>query len=54
MELECQFSSLPPVGHEQLFGVISPGMLVPHMSHDILQQIVSEASAAAKNRTSNV
>ena len=45
---------LAPVGHEQLFSVISPGLSVPHISDDILQQIVSEASAAAQNRTSNV
>ena len=45
---------LAPVGHEQLFSVISPVLSVPHISDDILQQIVSEASAAAQNRTSNV
>ena len=54
MELECQFSKLAPVGHKQLFRVISPGMPVPQMSEDILQQTASEASAVAKNRTSNV
>ena len=44
---------LAPVGHEQLFSVISPDCS-PRISDDILQHIVSEGSAAAQNRTSNV
>ena len=54
MELECQFFKLAAVGHEHLFSVISLGMSVPHISDDNLQQVVGEASAAAKNRTSSV
>ena len=44
---------LAPVGHEHLFSIISPGVSVLGML-DILQQIVSEASAAAENCMSDV
>ena len=54
MELECQLSSLRQLDTKSCLSVFSPGMSVPHMSDDSLQQNVSEASAAAKNRASSV
>ena len=52
-ELENQFSGLLQL-ETSCWYCISPGVSVPGLPDDILQQIVSEASAAAKNRTSNV
>ena len=45
---------LAPLGREQKFIVIAPGLCEPHITDDVLQQIVSEASILAQNRAATV
>ena len=52
-ELEYQLLGFAPVGDEHVY-CISSGVSVPDMSVYILQQIVSEASAKAKDPMPNV
>ena len=52
--IEKPVFKLAPIGHEQLFNVIPPGLCAPLISDDVLQFIVSEASAPAQDRTTNV
>ena len=40
--------------HEQKFSIIAPGSCEPHITDDVLRQLVSEASNPAQNRADNV
>ena len=41
---------LAPVGHEQTFSLIAPDWCEPHITDDMLLQLVNEASYLAQNR----
>ena len=45
---------LAPVGHEQKFNVIAPGLCASCIADDVLEQIVGDACNPAQNSAANV
>ena len=45
---------LDPVGREQKVTIISPGLCAPHITDDVLQQVVDEASTPAQDHTAHM
>ena len=51
--LENQFSDLPQLDKTEII-IISDGLCAPHVTDDVLQQIVDEASTPAQDRAAHV
>ena len=45
---------LAPFGNGQFFDLATPDLRVPGIPDDVLQQIISQASHLAQDRTANV